>query len=115
MTPKQAYYKAVKFYQKIAHANKNLRYLQWTMFLKEHPELSEIIAKDSYFSFLYGALINNRFKRGEKAISTSELYSYTYAKHVLNEKFNPKETKTNPVYKKILDNFFKMSGQREKY
>ena len=114
MTPAEAYNKVSTFIYKICHTAPNLFYFQLTMFLKEHQKLIKTIAKSSYFSLLFAAIINKRFKEGEKAISENKLYSYEYAIHILDLKFNPKELKTNPVYRKIYKNYIKLKYEEEK-
>lgn len=114
MTPGEAYSKVSTFIYKICRTTTNLFYFQLTMFLKKYPELIKIIAKDGYFSFLFAAITNKRFKEGEKAISKDKLYSYEYTVHVLDQKFNPKELKINPIYRKIYKNYTKLRYEEEK-
>ena len=70
MTPKEAY---IKCY------NENRRI----------PELENIIATDSYYSYRYASdVIKGRWESCEKNIATHSEYSYYYAHYVIKGPFN---------------------------
>jgi hypothetical protein len=59
---------------------------------KRIPELENVIATNSYYSYRYARnIIKGKFIEGEKIISTDLKYSYWYAKDVLKGRFEEGE------------------------
>jgi hypothetical protein len=55
---------------------------------KRIPELENIIASSSYYSYKYARdVLKNRFKEGEKEISTAGNWSFGYAKNIIKAPF----------------------------
>ena len=66
MTPEEAYYKC---------KNENRRI----------PELEDVIATDSKYSYRYAInIIKGRWEKGERSISTNSHYSYWYVINIIN-------------------------------
>lgn len=56
---------------------------------KRIPELEDVIATDSKYSYYYASnIIKGRWKKGEESIANNSHYSYWYAINILNRPFH---------------------------
>ena len=68
---------------------------------KPVPELENIIAESSYYSYAYVMdIIKDRFEKGERAIAQNSYFSYRYAKDIVKGRFEKGENMIaqNPEY-----------------